>query len=95
MFAGGARGTDETGTNKDTHQLPVISMGTLIDVPAPIFSCQFCLQWDVANPRTTMPLFSLYSTLFDDVFGLYSILFDVDSGHDAIRENFHYSKGTT
>ena len=37
MFAGGARGTDETGTNKDTHQLPVISMGTLIDVPAPIF----------------------------------------------------------
>ena len=33
-FAGGAGGTDETGTNKDTHQLSVISMGTLIDVPA-------------------------------------------------------------
>ena len=33
-FAGGAGGTDETGTNKDTHQLPVISMGVLIDVPA-------------------------------------------------------------
>ena len=32
--AGGAGGTDETGTNKDIHQLPVISMGTLIDVPA-------------------------------------------------------------
>jgi len=30
-------------------------MGTLIDVPAPIFSRQFCLQWDVANPRTAMP----------------------------------------
>ena len=30
-----------------------------------------------------MSLFSLYSTLFDDVFGLYSILFDVDSGHDG------------
>ena len=36
--AGGAGGTDETGTNKDTHQLPVISMRTLIDVPASI-SC--------------------------------------------------------
>ena len=35
---GGAGGTDETGTNKDTHQLPVISMGTLIDVPAYTFS---------------------------------------------------------
>ena len=34
VHAGGAGGTDETGTNKDTHQLPVISMGTLIDVPA-------------------------------------------------------------
>ena len=34
LIAGGAGGTDETGTNKDTHQLPVISMGTLIDVPA-------------------------------------------------------------
>ena len=33
-FAGGAGGTHETGTNKDTRQLPVISMGTLIDVPA-------------------------------------------------------------
>ena len=32
--AGGAGGTDETGTNKDAHQMPVISMGTLIDVPA-------------------------------------------------------------
>ena len=32
--AGGAGGTDETSTNKDTHQMPVISMGTLIDVPA-------------------------------------------------------------
>ena len=38
FFAGGAGGTDETGTNKDTHQLPVISMRTLIDVPASI-SC--------------------------------------------------------
>ena len=38
--AGGAGGTDETGTNKDTHQLPVISMRTLIDVPAS-FPCQF------------------------------------------------------
>ena len=35
--AGGAGGTDETGTNKDTHQMPVISMGTLIDVPASLF----------------------------------------------------------
>ena len=25
--------TDETGTSKDTPQMPVISMGTLIDVP--------------------------------------------------------------
>ena len=33
-FAGGAGSTDETGTNKDTHQLPVISMGTLIEAPA-------------------------------------------------------------
>ena len=35
--AGGAGGTDETGTSKDTPQMPVISMGTLIDdtdVPA-------------------------------------------------------------
>ena len=38
----GAGGTDETGTNKDTHQLPVISMGTLIDVPASIFMSNFC-----------------------------------------------------
>ena len=40
--AGGAGGTDETGTNKDTHQLPVISMGTLIDVPASLFMSIFC-----------------------------------------------------
>ena len=32
--ARGAGGTDETGTNKDTHQMPVISMGMLIDVPS-------------------------------------------------------------
>ena len=64
FHAGGAGGTDETGTNKDTHQLPVISMRTLIDVPAS-FSCQF-LQWDVANPRTTMPFhlkYSIYCTV--------------------------------
>ena len=36
LSAGGAGGTDETGTNKETHQLSVtvISMGTLSDVPA-------------------------------------------------------------
>ena len=32
--AGGVGGTDETGTDKHTHLLPVISMGALIDVPA-------------------------------------------------------------
>ena len=32
--AGGAGGADETGTNKDTHQLPVIPMGTLMEVLA-------------------------------------------------------------
>ena len=32
--AGGAAGIDETGTNKGTHQMRVLSMGTLIDVPA-------------------------------------------------------------
>ena len=42
LDAGGAGGTDETGTNKDTHQLPVISMGTLIDVPASVFMSIFC-----------------------------------------------------
>ena len=42
FHAGGAGGTDETGTNKDTHQLPVISMGTLSDVPASIFMSNFC-----------------------------------------------------
>ena len=32
--AGGAGGTDETGTNKDAHQLPVKQRGTLRCVPA-------------------------------------------------------------
>lgn len=32
--AGGVGGADETGTDKDTHLLPVILMGALIDVPA-------------------------------------------------------------
>ena len=50
LFAGGAGGTDETGTNKDTHQLPVISMRTLIDVPASL-SCQFCDgTWKTQEP---------------------------------------------
>ena len=40
--AGGAGGTDETGTSTDTHQLPVMSMGTLIDVPAFLVLC----LWD-------------------------------------------------
>ena len=34
IFAGGAWGTDETGTNKDAHQLPVKQWGTLHCVPA-------------------------------------------------------------
>ena len=34
IFAGGAGGTDETGTNKDAHQLPVKQWGTLHCVPA-------------------------------------------------------------
>ena len=51
-------GTDETGTNKDSHQLPVISMGTRSStylLHFIIVSCQLHLQWDVANPRTTVP----------------------------------------
>ena len=31
-------GNDETGSDKDAHQMPVISMGTLIDVHASQFS---------------------------------------------------------
>ena len=34
IVAGGAGGTDETGTNKDAHQLPVKQWGTLHCVPA-------------------------------------------------------------
>ena len=34
IFAGGAGGTDETGANKDVHQLPVKQWGTLHCVPA-------------------------------------------------------------
>ena len=50
-LAGGAGGTDETGTNKDTHQLPVISMGTLIDVPASFFISIFCNgKWPTQKP---------------------------------------------
>ena len=37
FIAGGAAGTDETSTNKDTHQLLVVSMVTLIDIPASFF----------------------------------------------------------
>ena len=48
--AGGAGGTDETVTSKDTHQLPVIPMGTLIDVPY----LHVSLQWQPAKPRTGM-----------------------------------------
>ena len=69
FHAGGAGGTDETGTNKDTHQLPVISMRTLIDVPAS-FSCQ-SLQWDVANPRTTM-LFHLKFPIYCTVVAIWN-----------------------
>ena len=42
-----------TVTNEDASVSSVISMGTLIDVPAIFFSF---LQWDVANPRTTKPV---------------------------------------
>ena len=44
--AGGAGGTDETGASKDTHQVPVTSMGALIDVPVLFFA------WHAAKPRT-------------------------------------------
>ena len=67
MSAGGARDARWTGTNEDASVSSVISMGTLIDYL--LFFISF-LQWDVANPRTTMLLFGLYSILFDDDCGL-------------------------
>ena len=39
--AGGAGGTDETGTNKDAHQLPVKQWGTLHCVPASVSASAF------------------------------------------------------
>ena len=64
--AGGAGVTDETGTNKDTHQLPVISMGTLIDVPASLFMSIFCNgMWLTQEPpcrfQTTRFQFSRFA----------------------------------
>ena len=56
--AGGAGGTDETGTSKDTPQMPVISMGTLIDdTDVPAF--WYYLTWQGAKRRTlcTLQLF--------------------------------------
>ena len=52
VTAGGARDAHWTGTNEDASVSSVTSMGTLIDVPAIFISF---LQWDVDNPRTTMP----------------------------------------
>ena len=52
ITAGGARDAHWTGTNEDASVSSVISMGTLIDVPAIFISF---LKWDVDNPRTTMP----------------------------------------
>ena len=64
--SGGAGGTDETGTNKDTHQLPVISMGTLIDVLASLFMSIFCNgMWLTQEPpcrfQTTRFQFSRFA----------------------------------
>ena len=54
-LAGGAGGTDETGTNEDTHQLPAGDIdGDAHRRTCSIFHINF-LQWEVANPKTTLP----------------------------------------
>ena len=66
LIAGGAGGTDETGTNKDTHQLPVISMGTLIDVPAnfPVSSVMASGQAEKPHFHVRLPQSAPLKNLF-------------------------------
>ena len=88
--AGGAGGTDETGTNKDTHQLPVISMGTLIDVPAYTFSVMG--RGSTQEPPCCFYIFTALlpqSILDDDLFAGFN--FGVWFGlHWTFSEDRHY-----
>ena len=63
MFAGGAGVTLVPAPTKTARSHSDIKGRRPFDVPASNFMFHFnFLQWDVANPRTTMPVFSCIRT---------------------------------